>query len=65
MTPVDAREEKRRRRMAIKCFNCGDDHHLDDCPLVRKLLKIESCRHVHELMLDLACSYFNKVFRSG
>ena len=32
--PVTEREERRLRRMAIKCFNCGDYHHLDDCPMV-------------------------------
>ena len=31
---VSEREERRLRRMAIKCFNCGDYHHLDDCPEV-------------------------------
>ena len=31
---VEEREMKRLQRMAIKCFNCGDDHHLKDCPEV-------------------------------
>ena len=32
--PFVAREEKRLRKMAIKCFNCGDDHHINQCPEV-------------------------------
>ena len=33
---VQQREEKRLRRMGIVCFNCGEDHHLKDCPEVRE-----------------------------
>ena len=33
--PFVAKEEKRLRRMAIKCFNCGEDHHINHCTEVR------------------------------
>ena len=34
INPLVEQEERRLRRMAIKCFNCGEDHHIKDCPLV-------------------------------
>ena len=29
--PFVEKEEKRFRRMCIKCFNCGEDHHINQC----------------------------------
>ncbi|CAI8027177.1 Zinc finger CCHC domain-containing protein 8 [Geodia barretti] len=37
---VGEREERRRRRMGIACFNCGDDHHIKDCPEPKDLFRI-------------------------
>lgn len=34
----------RLRRMSIKCFNCGEDHHIRDCPEVgRKPVSFTHC----------------------
>lgn len=38
--PFVAKEEKRLRKMAIKCFNCGEDHHINQCTEPRDVPRI-------------------------
>jgi hypothetical protein len=44
-------EERRLRRMAIACFNCGEDHHIKDCPERKDFFRINTNRQ--EFMASL------------
>ena len=55
VSAVTEQEERRLRRMAIKCFNCGDYHHLDDCPMV-------CSHHIYKAQVSTYKSFVNILY---
>lgn len=70
-----AKEEKRLRRMAIKCFNCGEDHHINQCTEPKDFARIQNEARLYRDSLGIigsdkryhltACSDRFSKFRPG